>query len=172
MKCLSEIPGNIVGKYWERLIFCKLKDAKIDYSYMDGVTPSRGTLNLERYEKNEDTRRNLQEIINDNNDSSMIVYCPNATDFDFVIFDGSGMIHAIQVTTETAVKKCRSSDFFKAENIHYKYLLTPREFNANSPIRSSSKFADAVNTYGLRMISAVSFLTKKELETFQFKKTS
>ena len=108
MKCLSEIPGNIVGKYWERLIFCKLKDAKIDYSYMDGdeVTPSRGTLNLARYQRNEDKRKNLQEIINDNNDSSMIVYCPNATDFDFVIFDGSGMIHAIQVTTETAVKKC------------------------------------------------------------------
>ena len=89
MKCLSVIPGNIVGKYWERLIFCKLKDAKIDYSYMDGdgdgVTTSRGALNLSSYQRNEDKRRNLQEIINDNNDSSMIVYCPNATDFDFVI---------------------------------------------------------------------------------------
>ena len=115
MKYLSDIPGNIVGRYWEMLMLM-----------LDEASASHGTcnLNLLRHQSKTDKRRNLGQIINDNdNHSPVIVYCPNAIAFDFVIFDGRNMIHAIQVTVQTAAKKCSNSDFFKTENIHSKYLI-------------------------------------------------
>ena len=96
----------------------------------------------------------------------MIVHCPNTSAFDFVIFDKCNKIHAIQVTVQTAAKKCNDSDFFKNENIHFKYSLAPYGVYVNA-IKLKSKLYDAYVVYGLRIVNGASFLTQKESSAFQ-----
>ena len=74
-------------------------------------------------------------------------YCPNTSAFDFVIVDKCNKIHAIQVTVQTAAKKCNDSDFFKTENIHFTYLLAPYEVDVNA-VKLKSKLYDAYVAYG------------------------
>ena len=97
----------------------------------------------------------------------MIVDCPNTNAFDLVIFDKCNKIHTIQVTVQTVAKKCNDSDFFKTENFHFKCLLAPYEVDVNA-IKLKSKSYDAYVAYGLRIVNGASFLTQKELNTFQF----
>ena len=111
-------------------------------------------------------RKSLEQIIRDKY-SAMIVHCPNTNAFDFVIVDKCNKIHAIQVTVQTAAKKCNDSDFFKTENIHFTYLLAPYEVDVNA-IKLKSKLYDAYVAYGLRIVNGASFPTQKELSTFQF----
>lgn len=164
MKAISAgRPGNVTGRYWEMLVFSNLKECvKIEYSFKDkSGSPAANYLNLSGYLSKKDTRKSLENIISDNH-RGMIVHCPNAEAFDFLIFDNCNSIHAIQVTTQTAAKKCSGSDFFKNENIHFKYLLTPFEVDVDTMIKSKSKLQQAYMTYGLRIVSGASFLTRKE----------
>ena len=163
-------PGNLVGKYWEKLIFSNLKECvKNEYSFKEeacGSTAASSYLNLCGHQSKTDTRKSIEQIIRDKY-SAMIVHCPNTNAFDFVIVDKCNKIHAIQVTVQTAAKKCNDSDFFKNENIHFKYLLAPYEVDVNA-IKLKSKLYDAYVAYGLRIVNEASFLTQKESSAFQF----
>lgn len=165
-------PGNLVGKYWEKLIFSNLKECvKNEYSFKEeacGSTAASSYLNLCGHQSKTDTRKSIEQIIRDKY-SAMIVHCPNTNAFDLVIFDKCNKIHAIQVTVQTAAKKCNDSDFFKTKNIHFTYLLAPYKVDVNA-IKLKSKLYYAYVAYGLRIVNGASFLTQKELSTgtFQF----
>lgn len=165
-------PGNLVGKYWEKLIFSNLKECvKNEYSFKEeacGSTAASSYLNLCGHQSKTDTRKSIEQITRDKY-SAMIVHCPNTNAFDLVIFDKCNKIHAIQVTVQTAAKKCNDSDFFKTENIHFTYLLAPYKVDVNA-IKLKSKLYYAYVAYGLRIVNGASFLTQKELSTgtFQF----
>ena len=128
-------PGNLVGKYWEKLIFSNLKECvKNEYSFKEeacGSTAASSYLNLCGHQSKTDTRKSIEQIIRDKY-SAMIVHCPNTSAFDFVIVHKCNKIHAILVTVQTAAKKCNDSDFFKTENIHFTYLLAPCEVDFNA----------------------------------------
>ena len=107
---------------------------KNEYSFKEeacGSTAARSYLNLCGHQSKTDVRKLLEQIIRDKY-SAMIVDCPNTNAFDFVIVDKCNKIHAIQVTVQTAAKKCNDSDFFETENIHFTYLLAPYEVDVNA----------------------------------------
>lgn len=59
-------PGNLVGKYWEKLIFSNLKECvKNEYSFKEeacGSTADRSYLNLCGHQSKTDTRKSIEQI--------------------------------------------------------------------------------------------------------------
>ena len=165
-------PGNLLGVFWERLIFSQIKEcvSGIPYLYYGGK--ELGSLSVTGFETKTVQESLLAKIIEENKAPKMVIYCPHAGSFDFVIFDSDSKSHGLQVSIEKMVTKCeksKSPPFYTDKNCDYKYILTP-EKKDEKYIHDNKNAKCAFVEHGLRIVMAETFLPEKLLSLFQRKK--
>ena len=178
MKCLLDLtqhqPGNLLGIFWERLIFCQIKEcvSGIPYLYYEGNEDKLGSLSVTGFETKMVQDASLAKIIKENKAPNMVIYCPRANSFDFVIFDSDSKSHGLQVSVQTTVTKCEKSKghFYEDKNCDYKYVLTPEKKDVNH-IHGHKNTKCAFVEHGLRIVMTQKFLSEYEelLSMFQKK---
>ena len=165
--------GNLLGVFWERLIFSKIKEcvSGIPYLYYEGNKDISASLSVTGFETKTVNDNLLAKIINENKAPKMVIYCPHAGSFDFVIFDSDSKSHGLQVSVQPTATKCdiKKKPFYEDKNCDYKYVLTP-EKKDEKHIRGHKNVQCAYEEHGLRIVMSEMFLPEEMLSLFQRKK--
>ena len=164
--------GNEVGRFWERIIFHRLKVTKeIEHFYYDATTliqHPKAAVSFAGFPYKEVSLKSLPKILEPyTKREQLLLYCPNAPDFDFIIFDDKGKTHAIQATVQEPVKKCQKDNkFYENQSVDYKYILTPHEVDITT-IDKKNKLFEAFTQHNLRIIIPSSLLQEEPLNIFR-----
>ena len=177
MTCLLDLnqhePGNLLGMFWERLIFSQIKEcvSGIPYLYYEGNEDKLGSLSVTGFETKTVKETPLAKIIEENKAPDMVIYCPHAGSFDFVIFDSDSKSHGLQVSVQTTLTKCEKSKspFYEDKNCDCKYVLTPEKKDVKH-IHDHKNTKCAFVEHGLRIVMTQKFLPEELLSMFQKKK--
>ena len=156
--------------FWERLIFSQIKEcvSGIPNLYYEGNEDKLGSLSVTGFETKTVKETSLAKIIEENKAPDMIIYCPRAGSFDFVIFDSDSKSHGLQVSVQTTVTKCEKSKsrFYEDKNCDYKYVLTPEKKDVKH-IHGHKNTKCAFVEHGLRIVMTQKFLPEELLSMFQ-----